>query len=179
MITEALNSAGWQPIASGFLPGSLITSTHDIPKANLKYRPSLTLNVQLPISSVTHSFFPFLASALSLIFIPSPPALSNLSVLFYLPEGECFWITGLINKVNTDRQPLTQHYADRAEKQLGTECVRVSCVYVCVCIQELHTLGLPQLKVEELETNIWGGDPKMVVKRFHWERCTAVKCVHI
>lgn len=43
-------------------------------------------------------------------------ALSNLSVLFYLPEGECFWITGLINKVNTDHQPLTQHCADRGEK---------------------------------------------------------------
>lgn len=37
----------------------------------------------------------------------------NLSLLFYLPEGECFWITGLINKVNTDSPPLTQHGADR------------------------------------------------------------------
>lgn len=37
----------------------------------------------------------------------------NLSLLFYLPEGECFWITGLINKVNPDGPPLTQHGADR------------------------------------------------------------------
>ena len=44
-------------------------------------------------------------------------------MLFYLPEGECFWITGLINKINRDCQPLTQPCGDRkeSEKQLGIE----------------------------------------------------------
>lgn len=35
------------------------------------------------------------------------------AVLFYLPEGKCFWITGLINKVNTDGRCC----ADRVEEQ--------------------------------------------------------------
>lgn len=58
------------------------------------------------------------ASAPLLIFLPSPPALTNLSVLFYLPWGECFRITGLINKVNTARRPLTQHCADRGPRSV-------------------------------------------------------------
>lgn len=62
---------------------------------------------------LTHSspFLPF-------VFIPLLPAApTNLSLLFYLPEGERFWITGLINKVNTGCQPLTQHCADRVEEE--------------------------------------------------------------
>lgn len=66
-------------------------------------------------------FLPLLA-ACSLIFLFPVLRPCNLSLLFYLPEGECFWITGLINKVNTDGPPLTQRSADRGtEKQLGTE----------------------------------------------------------
>lgn len=118
MVTEALNSAGWQAFAMGFLPDSLIAEADDTFKANWKCTLSLALYIQLSISSLTLSFFLWL-----LFSFPLPLALSNLSVLFYLPEGEWFWITGLINKVNTDRQPLTQRCADRAEKQRGTECV--------------------------------------------------------
>lgn len=54
--------------------------------------------------------FPPLLAACSLFSLLRP---CNLSLLFYLPEGECFWITGLINKVNTDGPPLAQHGADR------------------------------------------------------------------
>lgn len=55
----------------------------------------------------------------------SPRPWVTFAVLFYLPEGEWFWITGLINKVNTDRQPLTQRCADRAGKQRSSWGARV------------------------------------------------------
>ncbi len=153
---------------SGFLPDSLITSTHDASKAN-----SLSRSLHPTLSPLALPLFLSLASAPSLIFIPSPLALTNLSVLFYLPEGECFWITGLINKVNTDRQPLTQHCADRGEKQRRgwglSVCEGKLCTYtyihtyvcVCVCVYAyrpytLCNFGLSQMKVDEF----WGKNPK-------------------
>ena len=100
---------------------------HDTSKENVKRR--------LPLVLPTSSLLP--PSAPSLLFIPSPPAPTNLSLLFYLPEGECFWITGLINKVNTDCQPLTQHCVTECGNRAavgGWECV---CVCVCVCEAQL------------------------------------------
>lgn len=55
----------------------------------------------------------------------SPRPWVTFAVLFYLPEGEWFWITGLINKVNTDHRPLTQRCADRAGKQRSSWGARV------------------------------------------------------
>lgn len=96
MDVEVINWAEWQPS----LPktGRLSYDTF-----NTNFNPILDIKLYL----ITISFFSF----------PLLPALSNLSVLFHLPEGEWFRITGLINKVNTDRRSLTQRCADRAGKQ--------------------------------------------------------------
>lgn len=136
----------------------------------LKQTLSLSLHPTL-YSPHSLPLFLSLASAPSLIFIPSPLALSNLSVLFYLPEGECFWITGLINKVNTDRQPLTRHCADRGEKQRRgwglSVCEAKLCIqYVCVSSYRPYTrcnFGLSQVKIDDRDRNVGtllGDNPK-------------------
>lgn len=96
-------------------------------KMNKRHLNPLTCHIRFPPRLSGPSwpcrlpFLPLLA-ACSLIFLFPLLRPCNLSLLFYLPEGECFWITGLINKVNTDGPPLNQHGADReTEKQLGTE----------------------------------------------------------
>lgn len=111
MIREARNSTGWQPAASSFLSGSLIVSASDGSKANWKM-PALSVQRSTPFAPAW--------------ICTSPPALSNPSVLFYLPEGECFWITGLINKVNAERRPLTQHCADKRRVTQSSQSGRLS-----------------------------------------------------
>lgn len=96
MLAEALNSAGWQLTVSDFL-----TITFQL----ISY-----IKIVRPLSR-SHSFHDFYLNSRS----PRPSV--TFAVLFYLPEGEWFWITGLINKVNTARRPFTQRYADRAGKQ--------------------------------------------------------------
>lgn len=103
MVTEAHYTAGWQP----FPVLHWHWSWHL--QCKLKITLSLALYMQLSPNSLPHPFSGSYFHSLS-------PLPTNLSLLFYLPEGEWFWITGLINKVNTDRQPLTQHCADRVEK---------------------------------------------------------------
>lgn len=110
------------------------------------FRSKLQIRLSLSLSPFTFHFLlthPLTHSSLflPLVFIPrlpSPPAPTNLSLLFYLPEGERFWITGLINKVNTGCQPLTQRCADRVEeerergKQSGTPQVCKGLKHVCL-----------------------------------------------
>lgn len=103
---EALNSDRWQPTVSGFLCSSLILM---LPKQTAASNAESYISVNPSL----HSSF-----LLPLIFIFSLPSF-ELLVLFHVPEGERFWITGLIKKVNTDCQPLTQHHADRGGKQRG------------------------------------------------------------
>lgn len=96
MLAEALNSAGWQLTVSDFL--------------TITFKLISYIKIVRRLSRF-HSFHDFYFHSRS----PRPSV--TFAVLFYLPEGEWFWITGLINKVNTDRRPFTQRCADRAGKQ--------------------------------------------------------------
>lgn len=145
------------------LPSPSLTD-HDTSKAK-----KLKITLSLSPSTCNH----LLTLLLWLLFsFPLPLAPTNISLLFYLPEGEWFWITGLINKVNTDRQPLTQRCADRVEKGRSIwgpsvckgklfECVHLLTLEFCTvsaeswrlqekCAQHFHFSDLKLWRVNNL-----------------------------
>lgn len=151
---------------------TLITSTHDSSNANLKCRHThtLSLSVFLLLS------LPFLGSCpLSYFLYPLLRAPSNLSVLFYLPEGECFWITGLINTVNTDHQPLTQHCADRGEKQRRSWGLSAMESKLCVWVRLPKHCTVQAVRfwaAQSYSQRPWEECGEMCLNRWHCERCT-------